>query len=151
MAFCFFLPSGETVLLDDADQGLLEGRNWYRAKRGPCIYAEWRMKGHPDVRGFLHSLVAGRRVDHKNGNGLDCRRENLRPATQAQNGLNKAPKAGKRFKGVCRSRGKFYAEIYIDRQRYASYGHLTEESAAHAYDALALEHHGEWARLNFPV
>jgi len=143
------LPSGHVALIDDADAPLLEGRNWYADRRSNTTYvrgrATWR-----DVAVYLHNIIMGGPTDHKNGDGLDCRRQNLRLATQAQNGLNKAAKHGKKFKGVYPSRGKFYAELYFQRVRYASHGHLTEEAAARAYDALARQHHGEFARVNFP-
>lgn len=42
------------------------------------------------------------------------------------------------------------ADCAFQRVRYASHGHLTEEAAARAYDALARQHHGEFARVNFP-
>lgn len=144
------LPNGMTALLDDSDAAVLAGRHWHADRRPHTTYVRGRLKGETKGGVYLHTLIMGGLADHRDGNGLDCRRENLRIATQAQNGLNRAPKAGRRFKGVCRSRGKFYAEIYIGGARYASHGHLTEESAALAYDQLAIKHHGDWARTNFP-
>lgn len=150
----FELPSGDVVLLDDADAHLLEGLRWHADRREHTTYVRGRKPGQHKGGAYLHNLIIGGLADHKDGNGLDCRRQNIRPATQAQNGLNTGPKRKhKRFKGVSKPRGKrgmYYAELYIGGARYASYGHLTEESAALAYDALARQHHGEFARLNFP-
>jgi hypothetical protein len=154
----YILPSGDVVLLDDADVGLMAGRNWYAAKRGPVTYVSGRYPGRKRGEGsrgfvFLHHLISGLpRVDHKNGNGLDNRRENLRPATQAQNGLNRAPKKGKRFKGVFfdKRRGTWYAQIGMNWQVTTSPTGLTEEECALWYDQMARKLHGDFARLNFP-
>lgn len=144
------LPCGRELLIDAADLPVLEGWNWYADKRAHTLYVRGRRPGATTSAVYLHNLIMGGRTDHINANGLDNRRVNLRRCTQAQNGLNKRPKAGKKFKGVCRCREKFYAEIYINRTRFASRMHETEEDAARAYDALAVKHHGEWAWLNFP-
>lgn len=151
--FRFNLPSGEQVVIDSADLPLIEGRRWYRARRGVCTYAEGRLPDGINSGGvMLHRLISGTLVDHKNGNGLDNRRSNLRAATQQQNGLNRAPKRGKKFKGVYvdRRSGAFYAQIAIFRQVHTSPRFRTEEEAARWYDAKATELHGEFARLNFP-
>ena len=42
---------------------------------------------------FVLDAGPGDLIDHKNGNGLDCRRENLREATTAQNAQNQRPRA----------------------------------------------------------
>jgi hypothetical protein len=107
---------------------------------------------------MMHVVIMGRRgVDHKNGDGLDNRRENLRFATHEENARNsrKQRTSGNRYKGVVPprpTRGIEYwqAQININRKqvRFGRFG--TEEDAARAYDAKAKEVYGEFARLNFP-
>lgn len=97
--------------------------------------------------------VAGREVDHINGDGLDNRRCNLRYATRQQNAANGAKKGrSSRFKGVCfdKSRGKWLAGVKYNYVRLNLGRHATEEAAARAYDRKALELFGEFARTNFP-
>jgi hypothetical protein len=48
-------------------------------------------------------------------------------------------------KGVRRDRGRFRAEISIDRKRTNIGTFDTPEEAADAYRAAAIEHHGEFA------
>jgi len=46
---------------------------------------------------------------------------------------------------------RWRARITIDRKVVTIGRFLTELEAAAAYDRLASEHHGEYAKLNFPV
>lgn len=105
-------------------------------------------------------------IDHKDGNGLNNQRENLRRATISQNNANKRATGNSSFLGVhykiyknkkrkdgTRSSAEFpkwYSSIRINgKSKFI--GHFpTEEEAARAYDFKAKEVHGEFARLNFP-
>ena len=146
----FRLPCGRVTFLDDEDAHVLEGKNWHSDRRGRTYYVRGRVQGQTSGGVYLHNLLIGGRADHKDGDGLNNRRSNIRPCTQGQNGLNRAAKMGKKFKGVYSRGAKFYAQIYINGRSHTSHGHETAESAAHAYDRLAMELHGEFARLNFP-
>jgi hypothetical protein len=55
-----------------------------------------------------------------------------------------------RFKGVCRKREKWRAQIVKDGKQKSLGTYTTEEAAAHSYDRAALEMFGEFANLNFP-
>lgn len=147
----FQLPCGRVTVLDDADEGLLAGRNWHSDRRGRTYYVRGRLPGENQGGTYLHNLLMGGRADHRDGDGLNNTRSNLRRCTQRQNGLNRAPKAGKKFKGVYRRGPTFRAQIYLDGKSYTSGGHATEEAAARAYDEMAVRLHGEFAWLNFPV
>jgi len=99
-------------------------------------------------------------VDHENLSRTDNAFDNLRQASNAQNLWNQEKSAkvtgrpnASRFKGVSwdAARGRWAANIsqngtYIRLGRFAS-----EEAAARAYDAAAVQLHGEFARLNFPI
>ncbi len=93
-------------------------------------------------------------VDHKDGNGLDCRRHNVRPATKQQNQANRGPRANNAsgFKGVSwfpRQR-RWYARIGVDGRNLYLGVYESAAAAARAYDAAARTHFGEFAKLNFP-
>ncbi|WP_192258626.1 hypothetical protein [Mesorhizobium caraganae] len=147
------LPCGRVLLIDDADAHLLEGRNWHSEKRGRTHYARGRLRGENKCGIYLHTFLTGGRTDHRNGDGLDNTRGNLRRCTQAQNGLNRRPKQGKKFKGVFfdKRRGHFYAQVVLNRKAHSSPRFDNQEDAARWHDAKARELHGEFAHLNFPA
>ena len=96
-------------------------------------------------------LVSNRRkVDHRNRNALDCRKENLRWATDVISNINrrlfKSNTTG--YRGVVLHKGKYRVQIRYEGGRHSGGQHLTIEDAARAYNALALIYHGEDAQFN---
>jgi len=92
-------------------------------------------------------------VDHKDGNGLNDRRSNLRVCTQQQNLYNSRPHGrSSRFKGPCWDKAKRRWVVYIRHDgRNVFIGRFRDEAeAARAYDHKAYELFGEYAYLNFP-
>lgn len=88
-------------------------------------------------------------IDHRDGNPLNNRISNLRPATQAQNGANAARKAGKPTpKGVRKlPSGRYQARIrYAEKLRTIGTFN-SAEAAAQAYLAESKRLNGEFARL----
>lgn len=106
---------------------------------------------------YMHHVVlpppTGMLVDHRNGDRLDNRRDNLRYATVVQNMRNvRKAKGSCRFKGVSfiRDRGVFQAHVHANGRTTYLGQFCSAEDAAHAYDAAALSAFGEFACLNFP-
>jgi hypothetical protein len=104
---------------------------------------------------FIMNAAPGQRIDHKDGDGLHNWRENLRPATNAQNIRNQrkhlSGKASSQFKGVTRQPdGRFRAQIMCQYKKINLGVFAAERDAAVAYDESARKLHGEFARLNFP-
>ena len=147
-----------------ADYGTVSGYRWrvheqWRAwlVAGPYVVTTWPRppSGRPL---FAHTLITGwALVDHRNGDGLDCTRANMRQATKAQNGCNRGSQRGSTscYKGVCWLRsGKWLAQIAAGgRNRHIGLFPGTPEgeiTAALAYDMAARELHGAFAWLNFP-
>jgi HNH endonuclease/AP2 domain len=155
------LKPSDPVLVDDCDAELREYRfsvnragriDYHRGTRAPMVgrYAHRlvmeRMLGRP--------LLRSEQVDHINGNGLDNRRSNLRLATKRQNQQNRQRRinGSSIYKGVSlfKRDGTWKSQINIDGlQKHIGY-FKTQEAAARAYDAAALKHFGEFARINFP-
>ena len=92
----------------------------------------------------------GQFVDHINGNGLDCRRSNIRICSHAENMRNrKTAKSNKiGVKGVYLSRGRYRAEIESKGVRYRIGTFDSIELAGKAYDEAAERLHQEFARTN---
>jgi hypothetical protein len=149
---------GETVFVDAADLHIVDGYNW-RISRRPNgrAYARARV-GEQTI--YMHRLIdgtpAGMETDHRNGNGLDNRRTNLRTATRVQNSANvpkrrrESSRMTSRYKGVSwdRVRGCWRANARIDGRQWFLGRYADEADAARAYNAAALSVWGEFARLN---
>lgn len=140
-------------LVDEEDYETVARFSWQMVTQCHCRYAYSKIAGpmHRLLLGFPKALI-----DHRNGNGLDNRRQNLRLCTHSQNLANsrKHVKSRSVFKGVShdprKSRAKpWRAEFRFLNRRYRS-GHSTELEAALAYDKMAREIAGEFARTNFP-
>ncbi len=143
------LTQGKFARVDDEDYKTLSCYRWHAQKqKGDKYYAYRKNKGRQLA---MHNQILGiKGVDHKNGEGLDNQRENLRPANKSQNKMNCSPKNGKRFKGtIKKSTGSWESRIRINNKLiYIGY-FKEEEEAAKAYDVKAKALFGEFARLNF--
>jgi hypothetical protein len=106
---------------------------------------------HRSVMELADVPIDGLQVDHVNGNRLDCRLSNLRPATKRQNMQNrmKSPGRSSVFKGVTRVRGGWHAQIKHGGKNYHLGNFESERDAALAYDTEASRVFGEFARTNF--
>jgi hypothetical protein len=90
-------------------------------------------------------------VDHKDRNGLNNRRSNLRPATYAQNVHNMKKRGStstSEFYGVSKRRGKFVAQLQVNKKQIHIGTFDSETDAAIAFNEVAKLHCGEFARLN---
>lgn len=150
---------GHHAIIDSRDADRVLRYHWILRKSDRTFYAFARVSRDGKIaRLHLHKLVYGARddvlVDHENGDGLDCRRSNLRQATQLQNSRNRknTPTERSPYKGVHLPKGmkRWQAYIYIEYKRTHLGYFDTAEEAAHAYDDAARRHFGEFARPNFP-
>jgi len=147
------LTQGQFAKIDVTDYAPLNQFNWsYMAQLG---YACRTAKGnktrylHHDVWEMNYGPIkSGMVIDHVNGDPLDNRIENLRECSQAQNLRNRKPSKNNKLGliGVRRTAsGKFTA--YCRGQYLGTFP--TKESAAQAYDQVAKQLYGEFARPNF--
>lgn len=156
------LTQGKVALVDDSDFERVNQFKWYAQRgwygtTGITWYARRAFQRSLGRQGWirLHQFIlpGADGIDHKNGNGLDCRKQNLRSATDAQNQGNRKKQAGasSKYKGVCwhRAARKWAAGI-CSRGVSKHLGVFVEEKeAAMAYDTEAKKLFGEFARLNF--
>lgn len=153
------VPDG-IALVDDDDFESLNQWTWYRVNIKPsCTYA---MRHGINDMGKRTSILMHREimgnpiglfVDHKNGNGLDNQKFNLRECTHDLNNKNRGANTERKYVGV--GYGTWGHKHYRARIRINGINILigyfyTEEEAARAYDKIAIEQKGEYTRLNFP-
>lgn len=153
------LSQGFVALVDDIDYELVKEFKWRASKDGKTYYAIRSVVVDGELRRRttqrMHTLITGfDEVDHKNLNGLDNRRENLRSATGSQNQANKPKRSdcSSQFKGVSwyKQKMKWRVRIKIDRHSHELGYYGNEEEAARTYDAAARILFDEYARTNFP-
>lgn len=153
-----WLTQGQVTIVDDEDYAHLQQFRWrarlshlrWYAVRSFRVDGCWKEVGmHRVILGL--SLCGGSiQVDHKNGDGLDNRRANLRRATGNQNRWNVARLRNNTsgFKGVVRHREKWQASIRVYGKRIYLGCYPTPELAAQAYNRAAAEHFSEFAFTN---
>ncbi len=144
------LTQGHIALIDQQDSDLASVR-WRADVRGERVYAV-RQPGRHKM--YLHRLILERKLgreivggelaDHINGDGLDCRRSNLRSATPAENAINSrlSRRNTSGVKGVRRQRSGWRA--YVALQHIGCFKEFGDAVAARRAAALAL--YGEFAR-----
>lgn len=153
------LSQGQFAIVDTADFEWLSKWNWTAIKGTSTWYA--RRYNGADQFVIMHRLILGldrsdvRIGEHKNHNGLDNRRLNLRIATDADNMHNrrKSRNNSSGYKGVCWHKGEqcWQAKTSLKgRTVFLGYFDISED-AARAYDKFAVDNHGVFAVLNFPM
>lgn len=146
------------AMVDEDEVERVIRHKWYAAASDKTFYARATcLKAlpahHRNLHNFILRTLPGERVDHENGDGLDCRKGNLRKATPQQNSFNtfktESPHVTSRFKGVSiSSGGKWIAQITKDGSPRLIGLYAEEEEAAKAYDAEALKLFGAFAKTN---
>lgn len=98
---------------------------------------------------FLHHGSCPEFLDHIDGNPLNNKIENLRPATKQQNAMNRKVKSDSLLgiKGVFRKGSKFGASIYLNGTPHYLGTFNSQELAKQAYSSAAEQHFKEFARV----
>ena len=156
------LSQGKFALVDDDDFKRMNKHKWCCTNNRGTFYAIRTLNAtakRPKRKTFfLHREILrakkGQTVDHRNGNGLDNRKRNIRICTQQQNTFNKRNDQGSKceYKGVTWSNesNKWKVRICVDGKSIYLGVHFCIVKAAKIYDEAAVKYHGDFARLNFP-
>lgn len=160
----YFIPlttGGFTKVSKEDLLNLLEFRWCKSSSNGEKKYARACINGKIT---FMHRYIMlddlndrYKCIDHKDGNGLNNTRENLRICSFSENIRNSKRKKTKNFdllyKGISRSKNSaannFCAALTVDKKQIYLGSFKTQEEAARAYDEAARKHHGEFAKCNF--
>lgn len=146
------LNDGALALVDARHMSVLKCYAWMKHRDG---YAYGKVN---EKNVYLHRLVYelefgvhGDLVDHISGQRLDCRIANLRKATHSENRRNtKKVRGSSKYIGVYynKKREKWCASIQHEgKNKHIGY-YDVELDAAKAYNAMAMLHYGDYAKLN---
>lgn len=146
------------AFIDAEDFDRVKGYSWclQQGKRRGARYRYVQANISSGVVFMLHRIVMraerGQYVDIINGNGLDCRKANLRFATfgQIMASRRKFSKTSSKYLGVHfdKSMKKWRVSINANGKKTKSPYFEKEIDAARAYNQLAKALHGERASLN---
>lgn len=144
--------------VDDADEAMVGGYSWHlHVTPTGKMYARTTIRVHGKKKWlWMHRLILGlphgKITDHRDGNGLNNERSNLRESTYVNNARSmRARPHSSKYKGVTwRKRDqKWYAQIELTGRRSVFLGSFSSQTeAAMAYDAAAKKHFGEHALTN---
>ena len=151
------LTQGQYTIVDPEDFDELNQYKWFSKRCPHTIYAQ-RKENRKTVSMHRQVMRAtkGVFVDHKNRDGLDNRKDNLRFATAAQNNCNSLRgfyNGRSKYKGVelDKKTNRWRATIYFENKKIHLGMFETEKEAAEAYDRAAAKYHGEFALRNSDI
>ena len=150
------LSWGKFAIVDVEDFERVNSYKWCSVRMGQVWYAQTLSPdgSHLSMHRLITNAPKQLIVDHKDHNGLNNRRSNLRLCTQQQNIYNRRPQSGgsSRHKGVHWDKkfNQYRAKICHKSKQYHLGRFDNEDDAGRAYDRKAIELFGEFAYLNFP-
>ncbi len=153
------LTQGRHAIIDSEDFEKVKKYKWHLMSNKAKTHFYARCNVYTKGKGkniYLHRLIMnaekGKLVDHKDGDGLNCKKSNLRISTQAQNQQNRKKfKSSTGYKNVVgKDRKTFRYTITVEGKRKYIGNFTKAVDAARAYDEHAKKLFGEFARLNFP-
>jgi hypothetical protein len=153
------ISKGNTVIVDFENYDELSLYKWYsvKGKNGNWYSARDIFENGKRKVILMHRHIIGAKhgevVDHKNCNGLDNRKQNLRTATYSQNNMNrrKGNRVVSKYKGVSKvneRKGMWRARIMIGKKEIYICKSKDEKKCALAYNKKASEIFGDFALLN---
>jgi len=145
--------------VDDSDFEFLNSFMWYGQPQLTGKYYAVRqslLENGKQRTVRMHMVIMntpkGKHTDHKDGDGLNNQRNNLRICTPGQNQMNKigSKNVTSKYKGVwyCKNKKGWMVAIRAYNKRMPIGRFKTEENAAIAYNIFAEKYHGEFANYN---
>jgi hypothetical protein len=151
------LTQGQHTVVDDEDYERLAAHKWSAQHSRNTVYAVRRGTSSGSLimmhREILHLEHTTARIDHRDRDGLNNQKSNLRIATQSQNQQNavRSKPALSGYRGVQQTRGgRWTARATLNGVTRHLGTYDTPEQAALAFDAYWRASGSEFATLNFP-
>ena len=150
---------GKISLVDDDHFEWLSRWKWYVIKDKNTFYATRRAcKDGRYYNLLMHRAIIRKSgffwkmTDHKDRDGLNNQKENLRECNNSGNRMNSriAKNNTSGFKGVCwlESRQRWFAQIVLNKKHHSIGYFKKKNDAAIAYNKAAREMFGEFAYVN---
>lgn len=145
------LSGGQIALIDDCDFDAISRYRWFSISGRHTSYAATSIRGLGKRGGTIirmHRLIMGVcwqhrvGVDHKDGNGLNNQRHNLRICDTSTNlhGVMRGPRGTSQYRGVSWSKSakRWEVRLSVRGKRIVIGYYESETEAASAYDAAKL-------------
>jgi len=152
------LTQGQVAIVDDEDYEWLSKHKWHAVKDGNTYYArrQTRLSNGKQRPVLMHREILGlcygdkREVDHINHNGLDNRRENIRPVSREGNAFNRGYDRGyhwdarhKKYQGRIVVRGEHIFLGYFDTKEESRAAYLAAKKKLHIIKHDLAKHLGD--------
>ncbi len=151
------LTRGKVTTVDASDYESLMKFKWYARRDGGKWYAArgQRMNGKSTTVYMHRTLMrptAGMQVDHRDGDGLNNTRLNIRLATSSQNHCNQrlSRRNTSGYKGIWwHKRDRLWAATIRVARKRIHLGYFKEKDNAYkAYCEASKKYHGEYGRVS---
>lgn len=139
------LTKGKVALVDDEDYEFLSQWKWSASRHLNTWYAKRTemVNGRQKCIYMHRALCSGKEIDHRDGNGLNNQKYNLRSVSHSLNCFNHGRSGKSGVRGVFWHQGRWRARICVNYKQYHLGSFDDIEDAREAYNKAAVKFFGE--------